>query len=108
MSFKDFMNDLNKNRKEIDEEIGDMDIEELHRDVVELAQELADISAHLQNSKLKDIVHNQANRTDELLFHYTVLLDAKEVLEAEIKKLEEDIAKIDSKLKVVEYYLKTY
>jgi hypothetical protein len=108
MSFKDFISGLNKNIEGLDDELDDMDVNELHENVVKGALAVADISVGLQNNRLRDIVHNQEDRTNELLFNYTVLLDAKTILEEEIKKLEGNVAKIDSKLKLVEYYLKTY
>lgn len=108
MSFKDFMDGLKKNPEKLDEKIEDMDLDELNEKVVKDARAVADVSVAFQNAKLRDIVHNKEDRIDEFLFHYTVLLESKSVLEEEIKKLEGSMAKIDSKLKLVEYYLKTY
>lgn len=108
MSFKDIINGLNKNPEELYNELDDIDIDELHEKVVKGAQAVAEVTVVLQNNKLRDIVHSNEYGTDEILSHYTVLLDSKSVLEEEIKKLEGSIAKIDSKLKLVEYYLKTY
>lgn len=108
MSFKDFMDGLKKNPERLDEKIGDMDLDELNEKVVKDARAVADVIVAFQNAKLRDIVHNKEDRIDEFLFHYTGLLESKSVLEEEIKKLEGSMAKIDSKLKLVEYYLKTY
>lgn len=108
MSFKDFMNGLNKKPEELDEEIDNMDMDELEENVVKLARMIADVNVILQNNALEDIVHNKEDRTGEILHSYTALLDAKSILEEEIKKLESAKSKIDNKLKLVEYYLKTY
>lgn len=108
MNFKDFMKDLNKKPEELDEEIDNMDLDELDENVVKLAQRIADVNIILQNNMLKNIVNNKKDRTGEILNSYTALLDAKSVLEEEIKKLESAKSKIDNKLKLVEYYLKTY
>lgn len=108
MNFKDFMKGLNKKPEELDEEIDNMDLDELDENVVKLAQRIADVNIILQNNMLKNIVNNKKDRTGEILNSYTALLDAKSVLEEEIKKLESAKSKIDNKLKLVEYYLKTY
>ena len=108
MSFNDFMGGLKKNPEKLDEKIEDMDLDELNERVVKDARAVADVSVVFQNAKLRDIVHNKEDMIDEFLVHYTVLLESKSVLEEEIKKLEGSMAKIDSKLKLVEFYLKTY
>lgn len=107
----DFKRKLEEKKEDVEDEcIIEMLDEKTIVRAVELAKtlELSDVSAMTLNDALEDIVLNKGIQQKDILIHYSIYLEAKSLLDNEMKVLEGAKSKIDDKLELIRYYINTY
>jgi hypothetical protein len=101
---KEKMKDIN------DESILEMLDEKTIMSAAQLAKalELSDMPVMQLNDLLAGIVLNKGIQQMDMLIHYSIYLEAKSVLDNEMKVLEGAKSKIDDKLELIRHYINTY
>lgn len=110
----DFKRKLKEKMKNVEDESIVKMLDEIDEkkimEAVQLAKtlELSDRTVMELNNTLADIILNKGLQRKDMLFQYSMYLEAESFLDNEMKVLESAKSKIDAKLELIRYYINTY